>query len=481
MLESRRVLYDAQGSVIDEAPTTFDYDVRSNLLGVVDPNGRSIRREYDAYGRLRMMRDELNQDPSDCDEVELTYMPGRDFVVKSTRRFYDDLSASRQSYVTEVERDLVGRVVTRQVKGLDGQSAPQVHEYGYDSLGHLSFYQDPDQVGDSNRMRIDAVRRGRPLGAARAQRQRERADHAPDPAHRCSGLGRELGDEPLRRPRAGDDVALRCCLPTEGGSEAGLHEWHAAPDHDQLRCRLEATADRGWQRQRDLAGVGPGRTEVRADAGAGCERVGPGDARDRAVRPPGPRGVSLDDVGPRARRLHRRGADDLGQPGPQARRVVHLRWRRSVAPRGHHVWLRRPERPGLRRRDLPPHADALERIRDLERAGRHRPAERAHPPGAGCWVPLYPRHACAWSGGVPRERTTSVGGSGSIVRAVALDSFRRVMTIEHIVTGAQSPYESRGFAWTPGGDLLRRAWEKVGHTQQSPSTGDQFHATASIE
>src|SRR5690606_25844551 len=75
-----------------------------------------------------------------------------------------------------------------------------------------------------------------------------------------------------------------------------------------------------------------------------------------------------------------------------------------------------------------------------------------------------------WGGGTALERDTSLGGAGSLATATTLDAYRRIEKLQHAASdGSTSANQTRTFAWSPGGDLLKRG---AGPNPNSP--GDLF-------
>src|SRR5690606_18492569 len=71
-----------------------------------------------------------------------------------------------------------------------------------------------------------------------------------------------------------------------------------------------------------------------------------------------------------------------------------------------------------------------------------------------------------WGGGTALERDTSLGGAGSLARTTTLDAYRRLEKLQHTASdGSTSADQIRTFAWSPGGDLLKRG---AGPDENSP-------------
>ena len=310
-------------------------------------------------------------------------MPGRDLVVKTTRRVHDDgPTPVQRAYVTDLELDLVGRVIKRHVVGLDGQQAAHTHRYAFDGLGNLAFYQDPDQYADPDqanryaRTVFDADGRWvRFIKSASATDKIELiSEYVDTPAN-----WPQPDDHAQGRPRPADGVDLRRRLPPVGAATPGLHRGLGAPDHGGLRCRLATDDDHRRQRQRDSAGVGPAGEALRADGDhRGRGRVAAGDAGDGRVRPARAAGEGVDRPGVGPQLLHGRRRLRLGRPGPQAEGVVHLHGDRHQLAGGDRVGLHAFPESGGRRHGLPAGLEVpVERLRDRQRAGRDRAAGQA--------------------------------------------------------------------------------------------------------
>jgi RHS repeat-associated protein len=159
VVRSRQWLLDGTGTISGaSAETEFVYNVRSQVTEVRAPLGRKAFRVYDDYGRLKSTHDNLSTSSSGWNEVELTYMTGRDLVVAAVSKIFeesDDASppaGTRKEYRTEFEYDLLGRTLKTRREGLVGSSATALEStYAYNSLGSLVYTQEPQQQGDANK------------------------------------------------------------------------------------------------------------------------------------------------------------------------------------------------------------------------------------------------------------------------------------------------------------------------------------------
>jgi RHS repeat-associated protein len=146
--------------------TKFLYNELSQILEIESDLDRKVFRTYDQAGRLKTVRDNLDANPANTNEVELFYQSGRDLVEQLTAKVFEDLDTPvRKSYVRTYERDLLGRVTKVHNKGLDGAATPITSHYGYDSFGHVAAFTDPlgyDTVGafDAVGRWVEIVKRG---------------------------------------------------------------------------------------------------------------------------------------------------------------------------------------------------------------------------------------------------------------------------------------------------------------------------------
>ena len=126
------------------------YDVRGNVERVDAPLGRVAHYAYDGIGRLSRVRDNLSSVAADCNEVELVWETGRDVPWKQVRRVFEEATDTvpptgvRKDYVTELDYDLLGRLVERRVRGQDGLQAALTWVYAYDSFGHATKVTDAE-------------------------------------------------------------------------------------------------------------------------------------------------------------------------------------------------------------------------------------------------------------------------------------------------------------------------------------------------
>ncbi|MBI5851317.1 MAG: hypothetical protein HZB39_09865 [Planctomycetes bacterium] len=464
-----RHLLDSNGSSLGTAATTFDYDIWSNVVQVTDPNGRTVHREYDGYGRLKKVRDGLSSQPGQANEVDLEYLPGRDLVVKSTQRIFDDgPSPAQKSYVTELELDLVGRATKRHVKGLDGLQSAHTHAYAYDGLGQLVRYQDPDQFGDPTRFaRTTFDADGRWVRFVKSASASDvitlLSEYVDTPASgnnptvtRKDGRGLptawiydaayRLSEQ--RRPGYNGGSTHRTLLAYDAGSRP---EWIVDGNGNYINQTWDLAARR-FKRT-----VAPG-SNISLLA---TEETVEFDPLGRIQKTWTDQGINWnllmggvefdwDSLGRNKKESFTYTGIDVSSPVNVTSGYVH-----SGSPIVGDTGFRRSlgYSSGF---DIGSVPDAIGRLdsRTLELPGSSTPFNLA---------------SYTWGGATALERVISAGGSSSITKTTSLDNYRRLASLTHQVAGAGTPFEQRSFEWTPGGDLLKRAW-----TKQDGSQGDLF-------
>ncbi|MFO1052224.1 MAG: RHS repeat-associated core domain-containing protein [Planctomycetota bacterium] len=465
-----RHLLSSNGTSLGTATTSYDYDIWSNVLQLTDPDGRTVHREFDGYGRLKKVRDGLSSQAAQCNESEIDYMPGRDLVVKSTQRVYDDGSSPAQhSYVTELELDLVGRVIRRQVKGLNGQQTAQTHAYSHDGLGQLVRYQDPDQYGDANRFAkttFDAdgrwVRFVKSASSTDTITLNSKYVDTPGSGKnptitREDGRGlptKWIYDAAYRLAEqqmpgyVSSGTAHRTLISYDAGSRP---EWVVDGNSNYIHQQWDLTA-RQFQRT-----VAPG-TGVSLLATEETIQFDPLGRIKNAWTDQGSSwnllmgGVQFD-------------IDSLGRTSKESFTYTGIEVNSPVDVTSSYVHSGSQVVGDTSFRRTLTYSSGFEIGSVPDPIGRV-DTRTLKTPGASSAFNLA---TYTWGGGTELERVLSIGGSASITKTTALDSYRRLSSLTHQVSGAGSPFEQRSFDWTPGGDLLKRAW-----TKHDSSQGDLF-------
>jgi RHS repeat-associated protein len=151
---------DYLSSVYEGASTTASQTYQSVWSGLskvvksTGPAGRFVEREYDAVGRIKLVKD--SRDATNPNRVEYHYEPKSAWLRQVVTRNQDEAAASPGPVdrITEYVRDNLGRVLEMRV-GPSG--SPLVHHFSYYASGATESYTDPS--GKVERYLPDALGR----------------------------------------------------------------------------------------------------------------------------------------------------------------------------------------------------------------------------------------------------------------------------------------------------------------------------------